>query len=275
VSRIRAVGIARVGWSVVSLLASLHAIPARGTTTADALTTAYEVHYGPLTVLSVQATTELFSTHYRATAEMKTVGIAGLLFPWRASASSKGRQVDGNLQPITHRASGEYRGQQRSVAIDYGDMGSVMAAIHPPPEGDYRDAVPVTMQQATIDPLTATLSVLRSECRGAVRVFDGRRRYDLRLSDLGEAEVATSRGLAYAGRARRCRGEISPLAGFWRPDARHDERPTQLDYWIASPRPGLPPVPVYLELSSQRGTLSVHLTSVAATASASDAPEGK
>jgi hypothetical protein len=146
------------------------------------------------------------------------------------------------------------------VVIDYGVGGAVVAAVEPPAEDDYREAVPIALQQETVDPLTATLNALASQCRGTVRVFDGRRRYDMELTDLGDADVPRSRGAAYAGPARHCRSEMRPIAGFWHAEPRHDERPARLDSWVASPRPGLPPIPVYLELSNPRGTLSIHLT---------------
>ena len=92
---------------------------------------------------------------------------------------------------------------------------------------------------------------------GNAAVFDGRRRYDLVLSDLGETTTPPSRHTPRRARAALPR-VIQPLAGFWRSEPRHDERPTQVDYWIASPRPDVIAVPVYLELSAPRGTLAVH-----------------
>jgi len=230
----------------------------------SAMTTEYDVRYGPLTVLSLRATTESAEGRYRTTTDAHTVGVVAMMFPWHASATTEGRIEANGFRPVAHRSSGEYRGQRRSVVIDYGVGGAVVAAVEPPADDDYREAVPIAAQQETVDPLTATLSTLASQCRGTVRVFDGRRRYDMDLTDLGEADVPRSRGAAYAGSARHCRTEMRPIAGFWRTGPQHDERPSRLDSWIASPRPGLPPVPVYIELSSQRGTLSIVLTTVTA-----------
>jgi hypothetical protein len=238
-------------------------------TAANEVTTEYDVRYGPLTILSLRATTESADGRYRATTEARTVGMVGMVFPWHASATTEGRFEAGGFRPRAHRSSGEYRGQRRSVEIDYGVGAAVVAVIEPPAADDYRDAVPIGLQQETVDPLTATLSAIASQCRGIVHVFDGRRRYDMQLIDLGDADVPRSRDMVYTGRARRCRSEMRPIAGFWSTEPRHDERPSRLDSWVASPRPGLPPVPVYLELSNQRGTLSIHLTGVSATPSAS------
>jgi hypothetical protein len=251
------------------LLSILVHVPGRDAVAQSAMTAEYDVRYGPLTIMTLRATTESGDGRYRTTTTAQTVGIAGMIFPWHASATTEGRVGACGFQPIAHRSSGKYRGQRRSVVIDYDAAGAVVAAIEPLAADDYRDAVPVTLQQDTVDPLTATLIALASHCHGTVRVFDGRRRYDMELADRGEGEVPASRGAVYAGPARRCRSDIRPIAGFWRTGPRHDERPSHLDAWVASPRAELPPIPVYLELSNHRGTLSMPLTAV--TSAASDA----
>lgn len=221
----------------------------------------YAVNYGPLQVLEVRTTARLDEAGYVASSEMRTVGLAGVLFPWTAGATTTGARSAGGLRPISHRARGEYRGAQRTVEIDYGADGPVRAEIAPPPEADHRDAVPVADRRATIDPLTATLAAVEAGCRGTLRIFDGRRRYDLALSDQGETDLPESTP-AYSGRARHCRARVVPGAGFWRVAAQHDERPSQIDLWIASPSPDLGPVPVYMRLSSPRGTLGIELSAV-------------
>ena len=231
----------------------------------------YEVRYGPLQVLAMRTTARFDGDRYQATTEVRTVGVVALLFPWSAASESRGVQADGRMRPLRFHSAGEYRGTRRLAEIDYDPGGAIRTRIDPAPEADDRDPVPPTLQQATIDPLTASLAAVASGCRGTLRVFDGRRRYDLVLSDLGDAETPSSRHTLYTGRARRCRAVIEPLAGFWRSEPRQDERPTQIDFWVAPPRPDLIAVPVYLELSAPRGTLAIHLSAaepVAATPSA-------
>lgn len=242
---------------VRALLIALLALPTPALATGVALE--YAVNYGPLQVLEVRTTARLDDARYIASSEMRTVGIAGVLFPWTAGATTTGARSAGSLQPISHRARGEYRGSERSVQIDYDADGQVRSAIVPPAESDDRDPVPDADRQATIDPLTATLAAVHAGCQGTLRIFDGRRRYDLALSDEGEADLPEPTP-AYSGRARLCRARVVPGAGFWRAAARHDERPGQIDMWIATPSPGLIPVPVYMQLSAPRGTLGIELS---------------
>ncbi|MDX2169624.1 MAG: DUF3108 domain-containing protein [Deltaproteobacteria bacterium] len=231
---------------------------------SDGIALDYEVRYGPLQILAMHSTMRQIADRYQARSEMRTVGMVALLFPWSATSSTDGHASGTTLRPELHRTRGELRGTARSVAIDYGPAGSVSTAVAPPAEDDERDPVPAALQQDTIDPLTAGLAAVASGCRGTLRVFDGRRRYDMALNDRGDGEVPSSRHNLYNGRARLCRVTITPLAGFWRRNTQEDYRPSQLDAWVAAPAAGLRPVPVYLELTAPRGTVGIHLSAARA-----------
>jgi hypothetical protein len=222
----------------------------------------YDVRFGPVRLLEMRARVELEKARYRTSAEMRTVGMVALLFPWQSAAHSAGVRSPGSLSPFRHWSEGTYRGEKRLVEIDYDDGGLVRSHIEPLPQNDWRAAVPPDMQQGTMDPLSATIAAVDSNCRGTLRVFDGRRRYDLHLTDLGTVDVQPSGDHIYAGPARHCRALVEALGGFWRSDPRQSETPTTLESWIAVPRPGLRPLPVYLELRGAQGTLSINLTAV-------------
>ena len=243
------------------LLASLLLLPTSAF--ARGVTLEYEVMYGPIQVMALETTARLQAQRYETSSQIRTVGIAGMLFPWIAGATTVGSRGDGGLTPITHRATGEDRGHERSVALDYSADGAVRAVIAPPAAEDYREPVPEAEQQSTIDPLTATLTAVQSGCNGTLKVFDGRRRYDLALADQGETDLPASTP-AYTGRAQHCQARVTPYTGFWRVTEQHDERPTLLDVWIATPVPDVMPVPVYMQLSSARGTLGFRLASATA-----------
>jgi hypothetical protein len=224
----------------------------------------YEVRYGPLQIMAVRTTTRFDGDRYQAGTDVRTVGIVALLFPWSAASSAAGERVDGTLRPERYRATGEYRGEQRLTEIEYDASSGMRVRAEPTAEADDRDPVPPALQRATIDPLTAALAAV-TDCRGTLRVFDGRRRYDLQISDLGDSDTPSARHALYSGRARHCRAAIQPLAGFWRGSSTDFQPPTQIDCWIAAPRPGFSAVPVYLELSAPRGTFSIALSAAELT----------
>lgn len=222
----------------------------------------YDVRFGPLTILSLETTIAVADTTYRSTTRMRTEGLVRVLFPWSAEAVSDGRRDGPTLTPRRHTSDGVYRGERRHVRIEYAADGGVSSHIEPPPEVDARDRVPPDQQRDTIDPLTASLVAAHRGCAGRLPVFDGRRRYDMRLEDMGPDDVAPARRALYAGPAQRCRATIVAQSGFWRAGPRDSEVPTTLDYWIATPRNDVGAIPVYLELAGARGTLRIHLTAV-------------
>jgi hypothetical protein len=259
---------ARLGRSAFCLVALLALSgPAAGDDAVVEL--GYDVRFGPLPILAMEVRSEIGGDRYRATSTVQTTGLIDKIYPWRSTSESRGRRDGVGLRPEWHRSDGRYRSQRRTVAIDYPDGGPVRAVVTPGPEKGH-DVVPDELQQATVDPLTASLLTVGTDCRGLVPVFDGRRRYDLRLEELPAATVPRSRGALYAGHARRCRATVEARAGYWRDDPRDSDTPTTLEYWIASPGGRVPPVPVYLELRGERGTLGIVLTKARAV----DAPNG-
>ena len=233
--------------------------PARGVAAEPSrLVLDYDVRYGPLRLVSMVLTSDSAGDRYRVRTVLQTEGAIGKLFPWHAESESTGRRDGARLVVERHRADGTFRSTRRTVEIDYGADGSVRSRVSPPPERDSRDAVPDALQQGTIDPITASMTAVGAGCSGRLPVFDGRRRYDLVLQELAPGDVPSRRGV-YAGPARRCRAVIESRGGFWRSKAEESETPTHVDYWIAPPRPGLPPAPVYMELAGGRGTLAIVL----------------
>ncbi len=249
--------------TVAALLVALAGAAGATAPVPPPITLRYDVRYGPLTIMSFDTTVDVADRTYRSTTRMQTEGVVELVYPWKAEAVSDGVRDGTTLTPKRHTSDGMYRGTHRRVRIDYADDGAVVSTIEPPPEEDARDRVPADLQRATMDPLTASLAAAgRQPCGGTLPVFDGRRRYDMRLEDKGPAEVEPARRGIYAGPARRCRATIIPYSGFWRSEPTESEAPTTLDYFIATPRPDVGPLPVYLELAGARGTLRIHLTAV-------------
>ena len=240
-----------------------------------AVTLRYDVRYGPLRLLSVRVATAVEGAGYRSRSVMQTEGIVATIYPWLSRAEVEGARDGTHLRPRRHRSVGRYRNEERLVEIDYDAGDRVRSRVEPAPEADGRAAVPEALQQATVDPLTASLHAAAADCQGTIPVFDGRRRYDLLLRTLAPADLPAARRRVYAGPTRRCRAQVEAHAGFWQSEPRDSEEPTYLDYWLATPRDGLPVVPVYLELSGARGTLRIDLVGIESGASFEEAGEAR
>ena len=119
--------------------------------------------------------------------------------------------------------------------------------------------------KGTLDPLSviAGLSELLRKggaCEGSFAVFDGRKRYDLTVSDAGEAELEPTDYSIYSGPARGCRIDYQMLGGHRMERNKYAETARERIVWVARPTADAPLIPVRLEIETAYGTLMGHLT---------------
>lgn len=258
--------------------AAIQAIPTPSLQTAPAASAPLELHYDVywslLRLVTIASRSRIGDGAYDLWSEMESVGLLGTLFPWTYRSEVHGR-IDGErLAPDTFSSHSELRDKRQQVILRYGPDGPQVDEATPFEasalgEEYTRDEVPAEMRPGTIDPLTeiASVSLQMAQgrgCAGTRSVFDGVRRYDVVYEDLGETELESSSYDAYQGRARRCRSEVKPLAGFWKPKDEHGESLTSITAWMMPPAPGADPVPVRMEVAGKRGTLTIHLVKVVA-----------
>ncbi len=240
----------------------------------DTVRLAYDAYIGPFYVLSAEADLELSGDRYKVVTRAKSEGMASWFFEWRSEARTEGGRAAGALQPRRHEVDGHWRGELRKVRLAYpgsagnGDGEMVKFDVSPPPDGTERDPVPPPLTKDTIDPLSATLTVLLQmaeggRCDGAFRVFDGRRRYDMSISSGEQAVLPPIHSSVFAGAARRCNFHLKRIAGFWKnPDDKPRQRVTEPTLWVASPMTTVPPVPVRFTADTGLGELRIHLVRV-------------
>ncbi len=257
-------------------IAALVALPAAGQA-ADKpllLDLRIDLYAAGLHAMAMDISARLDGERYRINANARTQGMADLIAQWRSDSSSAGVIEDGRVKPAWHRQDGRWRFNERLTRLYYDRDGDVKANITPPPDDDGREPVPPALRMGTLDVLSATLTgvVLRRTedyCNRAVPIFDGRRRYDLRLSAVGEDLLPPSELSDFAGRALKCEVSVERVAGFKASrddaddadDARRDERPPTY-LWVAHlPDAGIV-VPVRLEAASKYGKAVAHLTTV-------------
>lgn len=238
----------------------------------DTVRLAYDAYLGPFYVLSAEADLEMSGDRYRVVTRAKSQGVASWLFEWRSEARTEGGLAAGKLQPRRHEVDGQWRGEIRKVRLAYpdsfGDGKPVKFDVSPRPDGDERDPVPPPLTKGTIDPLSATLTMLMKlaegeRCEGAFRVFDGRRRYDMSVSSGGQAVLPRLHSSVFSGSAQSCNFQLKRIAGFWK--KRDDEprrRVTEPTLWVASPMTAVPPVPVRFTADTGFGELRIHLVRV-------------
>lgn len=254
------------------MLAVLIASPA-AKAADDTVRLAYDAYIGPFYVVSAEADLELSGDRYKVVTRAKSQGMASWFFEWRSEARTEGGRIAGTLRPRRHEVDGQWRGKLRKVRLAYpdstgiGDSGTVEFDVSPPPDGTERDPVPPPLTKGTIDPLSATLTVLLrmaegGRCDGAFRVFDGRRRYDMSVSPGEQSVLPRLHSSVFAGSARRCNFQLKRIAGFWKKRTDFRRPVTAPTLWVASPMAQVPPVPVRFTADTGFGELRIHLVRV-------------
>lgn len=253
---------------VVLLAANLVAAP--GAWAALPLDLEYDGYAAGFPAATLTVRLEEWDAGYRIRGEAHTNGIADWLMHYQMLTESDGTVVPDGLKPALHETTSIGRSYRRVSHLDY-SSGVVEAMLTPPPKPDDRRMTPEDVA-GTVDPLTAVLSAGRvlaatGSCTQRIKVFDGRRRYDLVLKDEGEEALPPGFGV-FSGSARHCSLEMAKFSGALFMGKPADaptglaKKHTPIDVWLAPPWPGASPLPVRLDFHSTWGPATVRLSVV-------------
>lgn len=258
----------RTAFAALAALA-LSTAGSRATASQDRMSLLYEVYSGGFHVLNFELDLALAPESYDITARIDSAGFVGWFLSWHQVAESQGRLSPDAISPVSHRSQAEFHGRRRSVEIDYeaGTVGDVR--VEPPArEDEGRDEVPVERRRDAMDPISSILSAIRrisagQGCGGRLPVFDGRRRYDLVLTERSRGPGLPQLAGA-ASEKIQCDFVYEPLAGHNRRDAdpeTRDKRRIQSGRVFAE-RNGALIVPVRIEIDGDWGMTIAHLREV-------------
>ncbi len=238
----------------------------------------YEVYFGGLHVLSATAELDRTDRRYRLAAQATTQGILDFFFSWRGNTESVGAfegagadtGAGAGLVPARHRNHG-YRGDKvRKVALAYDGSGDVAAVlVEPPPDLEEVNALPDDAEIGTIDPLSviAALSEALTQgeaCSGEFQVFDGRRRYDLIVTDQGKQSFEANDYSVFQGEAQACGIEYKLLGGDRKEKSKYAKTARDRVVYVGRPLAEAPAIPVRAKIETDFGTAMAHLTSITA-----------
>ncbi|WP_420562230.1 DUF3108 domain-containing protein [Thalassobaculum sp.] len=247
------------------LTASAPALAATGPMRAT-----YEVYFGGLHILSAESEFAPDSSSYAVTAKAQTRGILEVFFDWRGETRSAGRFDADRAVPGRHTNFGWRGDEQRSVILTYGPDGEVIeTSIDPAPDPEEVTALPEDAEIGTIDPLTVIAQLSRTmsqtgTCDGEFAVYDGRRRYDLRVTDRGTETLPPTSYSIFSGEAKSCQVEYAMLGGQRKDPNKYSKTARDRVVYVARPVKDGPAIPVALKIETDFGTLMAHLTGVEA-----------
>jgi hypothetical protein len=179
---------------------------------------------------------------FTAAASGMTTGLLSVFASGQGSSASRGRVRNGNLLPASYASnlSTDHKTEEMRITLVNGTVKEVGIDPMPPPQPE---RIPVTdaHRRGVIDPMTGVLVRVNGNadplspeaCNRSVPVFDGRMRFDLKLSFKRMAEVRAEKG--YQGPAVVCAVMFSPVAGYIpdRPAIKYLMKLRDMEVWFA------------------------------------------
>lgn len=258
------VGVGGLLFGICLGLGSVRAAPTPGDETAThSAVFHYQVHVGGILSGSVDVRASYGDHAYRVTADTRSRGPVDLIIHFRSHAVTEGKMSDAHPMPERHRADNLWMGDTRWVRMSYGTSPAPEDKVFPTAKDDDRTVVPEKAREGTIDPITATYAMMLAagqpeHCRSMIKVFDGRRRYNL----VGTYEgIHTLRAHMFDGKAEQCAYEIVQLGGRQRhPWWPKKKDPKAAQFYFARLDPRLPPVGVRVAASAGFIPVRIELT---------------
>jgi Protein of unknown function (DUF3108) len=202
--------------AAAAFLADPQAVLAQGR-----LEAAYRVTLGSLPFGKGTWTIDVREAEFTASATGTTAGLARLFSRGQGASSAHGTLVQG--QPATVSYTSSIQTDRKYDEIQMLISGGVVKELTvDPPSIPTPDRVPLAEahRRGVADPMTATLIRVAGTgdvfapdtCKRKLSIFDGRMRYDLRLSFKRLDKVRAEKG--YQGTAVVCAVFFSPVAGY-------------------------------------------------------------
>ncbi|MGC2856873.1 DUF3108 domain-containing protein [Novispirillum sp. DQ9] len=177
----------------------------------------YAINLGGLEIGTAEVVVTLGEDVYAAEAQVTSAGLFGRLMSMTTTARSTGAWTADGPRPTVHRSDTLWRGERRSVELEYGPPDDApRAEVLPPPSVEEREPVPEGARAGTVDPMSGILALMSAGLDGdggPVPIYDGRRMYTLDLGTLTPTTIATA---AYDGTGWRGTIGYERKYGAWR-----------------------------------------------------------
>jgi len=235
----------------------------------------YDVYAGGFKALAATLDMDLDPKAYDMSLKAKTQGTIGSLFPWEATYATSGRATDGAPTPTMHTSRSSWKKDEKVTEMQFSPKGDVLkTTTHENNQTKIKKDFDPSLTTDAVDVLTGALQMFQrtgqtSKCEGSFPVFDGKRRFNITLSDDGTETLTKNKYSAYRGDTLRCTLKVEPVAGFKKDDTKrgwmavqnHTEaRKKPPTLWMAQLEEKGPMVPVRMEIASSYGTVVAHLT---------------
>lgn len=226
----------------------------------------HSVYLGGIYLGGVTTTVEEDDSRYRIEARAQSNDIFSWMFEWIAVGTSEGVKKQGGIVPVQHTHDSRWNDKKRTANIDFKPNGTVSFEATGKKKRNPKKYLlldPDTVHNS-LDPLSAIMTVGNwlsqgRKCAGEVPVFDGRRRYNVRLFEKPAKFFRLSEYSAFNGMAQGCRVEVEKIGGFKRELSDFEKMQREVVIWVAAPLQGGPYVPVRMQVKTDLGHMELHL----------------
>jgi hypothetical protein len=257
-----------IGLAIVGAVGLLSGPAQAGAGSAQIADLNYDVYVGGLHIFSFDVEMTLQPDRYRLTADGETRGMVGWLTSWTLKLASEGLDQDGRIEPQRYVAETRWQSRERTTQLGFAEGGryDLEQTPAPEPDPDIEGNLPESLPDGILDPLSFAIAASRAlqehgRCDQTIPVFDGQRRFDMVVKQIGETVLAPNAYSIYQGPAMRCSLGIERISGFRKSlRSSREEASGPPTIWMASVRPDLPPLPVRYEGEIKLGKIVIHLT---------------
>lgn len=226
----------------------------------------HSVYVGGLFLGSINTEIAEENQNYRIESIANTSKTFDWAFKWIAKGKTVGLIDSDKVSPFLHRHESTWNKNARSATMNYDQSGVVTVETTGKKSSDPNKYTPIDPNSLTnsIDPMSAILLVSNrlesgQGCNGEVPVFDGRRRYDVKLTEKDSKLFKPSRYSVFAGEAIGCKIDIVKKGGFKKGPDNYDRMNQEIIVWAAAPVAGARVVPVRMHVDTDFGRMELHL----------------
>lgn len=225
----------------------------------------HSYYFGGFNVL--ESVTDLYvnNSYYKVSTESSTKGALNLVFDWKGIVNSEGVIKKSGLIPSNYKSLGRWGKEIWISNLTYNKNGQIASTkVSPLPDVEKIIPLPLNPGIGTIDPLSfisqfVINTTVNTRCKEEVVIFDGRRRYKLKIKEIGVKNFSKTPYNIFTGKALACELKYIPLGGQRRRTFEPENQNNLNIIYLARPSPAAPIIPVSFSLDTSFGTLIGHL----------------
>ena len=183
----------------------------------------YDMKMGGFSLGSGRFRATFTDDHYVASTNLRTDGLADFLFQSTYATASEGAVEGDAIYPSSYFQDFDGRGDEYQIVhIGYENVTPYLVEADPS-YGRRLERFPVTEEQRenSYDPLNAAVHLITGmtfsdelPCGETIQIFDGRRRYNLKMTHEGTRDISVRNGEVWDGEVTVCKLSYEEVAGF-------------------------------------------------------------